>query len=152
MYVNHSGWNIKQGAFSYDIFFDETKTDFEVIYGDGFVSKQITPFEEVTGDWNHDGDVYTQFGAWFEGQYGGNTFLTPEDLVMSVLEARDRERKPYGNEIVSVKGVDIPLPEQRPNFDTVLRDSERRAANQEADRNRRMGELGIRPPNEPWAR
>ena len=152
MYVNHSGWTADRGAFSYDIFVDETKTDYEVVYGNGYVSKQVTPFEHITGDWNNDGDVYTQFGAWFSSKYGGNTFLTPEDLVMALVEAQGRERKAYGNEIVSVKGIDFPSKERRPSLSDQIRQSEQRAMHQEAERNRKMNSLGIRPPGEPWAR
>lgn len=153
MNVNYSGWTEQHGYFSCNIFVDETRQDYELVFGDGSVSKQQSPFEEVTADWNNDGDVYTQFGAWFSRPEGsGANFWTPEDMVHAVADAQTRERKPYGNEVVAVKGIEVPLPGKRPALADVIRQSEQRAANQEAERNRRMDALGIRPSDEPWAR
>ena len=152
MYVNYSGWNETHGSFYCNIFVDETRQDYAIEYGDGTIAKQMSPFRHVTADWNHDGDVYTQFGAWFKGLYGGNTFWTPEDLVRAAADALDKARHVYDNQVTAVHGIEIPLPEKRKSFDETVRDCESRAANREADRNRRMNALGIRPTNEPWAR
>ena len=46
----------------------------------------MSAFEYVTRDWNCDGDVYTLFGACFEGKYGGKDFYTPNNLVSMMLE------------------------------------------------------------------
>ena len=153
MNVNYSGWTEQHGSFSCNIFVDENRQDYELVFGNGSVAKQQGPFEEVTADWNNDGDVYTQFGAWFSRPEGnGGDFWTPVDMVAAVVDAQTRERKPYGNEVVSVKGIEVPLPGKRPALTDVIRQSEQRAANQEAERNRRMDALGIRPSDEPWAR
>ncbi len=153
MYVNHSGWSVDRGSFSYNVFIDESKLDYAVEYGNGFISKQMSPFQHVTGDWNHDGDVYEQYGAWFQSEYGGNSFFTPEDLVrIAADDALEPDRRIGGNEARRVHGVVHPMTQDREPLDRKIADSERRAANQEADRNRRMNELGIRPSNEPRAR
>lgn len=151
MYVNYSGWTKDHGSFSCNIYIDENKQDYEVVYGDGSVAKQTGPFHEVTADWNHDGDVYSMFGAWFQSESGRGSFFTPEDLVRIAADGLEKDRF-YGNEAKCVKGITIPLPERRPRLDDVIRQNEVRAANQEAERNRKMNALGIRPPGEPWAR
>lgn len=153
MYVNHSGWNIETGPFNYNIYVDENKTDHEIHFQDGTIAKQVTPFESRTEDWNHDGDVYEQFGAWFQ-RPGENrsTFWTPEELVMSIIETMEENRSPYGPKVAFVKGIDVPAKDKRPTLEDKILQSERRLEAQEIERNRRMEALGIRPPNEPWAR
>ena len=153
MYVNHSGWSQKYGSFNYNIYVDENKTDYELVYGDGSIAKQQSPFEYVTADWNHDGDVYTQFGAWF-GKPGGSSseFITPENMVSAILHARELTWTPYGNELIDVRGIEVPPPDKRPSLDDTLRKTELRALHQDIDCNRKMNALGIRPPGEPWAR
>lgn len=157
MQVTHSGWNEKHGAFHYEIFVDETKTDYEIHYRDGTVSKQSTPFREETRDWNHDGDIYPQYGAWFDhydkdGNYSRGHFWTPEAMVRVVLDAQDDSRRHYGNEVKAIPGIEVPTPDKRPNFDHHLRQTEARAMAQDIERNRKMNMLGIRPPGEPWVR
>lgn len=151
MHVNHSGWSKDHGHFSCDIFIDEHKTDYALVYGDGTVCRQTSPFTTVRGDWNNDGDVYEQFGAWFQGLYGGGTFMTPVDLVSAAINGVTKDRFSK-NEIQEVRGVTVPLPERRPRLEDRIRQSENRAMHQEAERNRRMNALGIRNPGEPWAR
>ena len=56
------------------------RTDIEIHWKSGQVSRQLTPFGNVTGDWNNDGDVYELFGACFEGKYSGKAFYTPDDI------------------------------------------------------------------------
>lgn len=153
MYVSYSGWTQERGSFFCNIFIDENKQDYSLKYGDGTIAKQISPFQHVTADWNHDGDIYTQFGAWFESPgYGGNSFWTPEQMVRAAADGMEKDRRFYANEVVAVKGIEIPMPERRPSLTDKVQDSERRTANRDAERNRRMAALGIRPPNEPWAR
>ena len=151
MYVNYSGWNKKDGQFSYDVFIDENKQDYAIVYHDGFVSRQTSPFSPVTADWNHDGDVYTKFGAWFSSRFGtGNNFFTPEEIVLELVENRSKERF-YGHDIKEVVGITLPEP-SKPRLSDAILNSELRAMNQEAERNRKMKALGIRRPGEPWAR
>lgn len=47
MYVNHSGWSADIGSFSYDIYMDENKKDYEIRYADGSVDRQITPLRPL---------------------------------------------------------------------------------------------------------
>ena len=149
MYVNHSGWNEKHGAFYYDIYINEHKTDYEIHYQNGMIAKQSTPFHVETRDWNHDGDVYPLFGAWF--QCCGH-FWTPESMVAVLIEAMDNTRTRYGNEVVSIPGITLPEPGKRPNLNDHIRRTESKSMAQDAERNRKMKALGIRQPGEPWAR
>lgn len=151
MYVNYSGWTEKRGSFSCNVFIDETRQDYVLVYGNGFVAKQTTPFQSETADWNNDGDVYTQFGAWFESPFGGGTFFTPEEMVQAAADSLEKERF-YNNEVKEVQGVTIPFSEHRPRLEDQIRQSENRAMHQDAERNRKMDTLGIRCPGEPWAR
>ena len=59
---------------------DLKRTDLELYWKTGEVSKQLTPFKLETADWNCDGDEYELFGACFEGKTCGKVFLTPDDL------------------------------------------------------------------------
>lgn len=153
MYVNHSGWSADIGSFSCDIYIDENKKDYEIRYKDGSVDRQITPFEAVTNDWNNDGDVYTMFGAYFEhDSTGWRQFMTPENMVMLLLDSRFDPHRVNGPLVTEIPGIEIPDRDKRPKLEQTIQDSERRALNKEAERNRKMDALGIRPPNEPWAR
>lgn len=105
----------------------------------------------MEADWNCDGDVYTQFGAFFEGRYAGRNFWSVEELVSACIEALDKERV-NGSDVKEVKGIMIPPRDKRPSLEESIRVSEQRAAHQEAERNRKMDMLGIRRPGEPWAR
>lgn len=152
MYVNYSGWHKDRGSFSCNIFINEQKTDYEIHYSNGKILRQSTPFDHFTGDWNHDNDVYTQYGAWFQDEGGYGQFWTPEDMVRAVADTVDPDFRPYGNHVVEIPGVTVPLPDRRPTLDDQIRLSEIRAFYQEAEKNRKMKALGIRPPGEPWAR
>ena len=147
MYVNHSGWNTEYGSFSYNIFVDEKREDYEIHYKNGTVDKQDGPFQEVTADWNNDDDVYTQFGAWFREANGRGSFWTPEQLVQALVDSME------GSSHVShIPGITLPARDKRPSLEDTIAQSERRAAAQDADRNRKMDMLGIRPPNDPWVK
>lgn len=153
MYVNHSGWSEDIGSFSYDIYMDENKTDYEIHYADGSVDRQVTPFEAVTNDLNNDGDVYTMFGAYFEhDSTGSRQFMTPESMAMLLIDSRFDPYRVNGPLATEIPGIEIPDRDKRPKLEQTIQDSERRALNKEAERNRKMDALGIRPPNEPWAR
>ena len=153
MYVTYSGWTQEHGSFYCNIFIDENRQDYALEYGDGTIAKQTSPFQYVTADWNNDGDIYEQFGAWFESPgYGGNSFWTPEQMVRAAADGLEEGRRFYNNEVKAVHGVEIPLLHQRSTLDNLLQESEIRAANRDAERNRRMNALGIRPSGEPWAR
>lgn len=150
MYVNHSGWNAEFGSFSYDIFVDEKREDYEIHYKNGTVDKQNGPFEAVTADWNNDGDVYTQFGAWFRDENGRGSFWTPEQMVQALVDSMEGS---YGCSNVShIPGITLPERDKRPSLSETIEQSERRAAAQESESNRKMDMLGIRPSGEPWAK
>ena len=157
MQVSHSGWDAQHGAFHYEVYIDENKTDYELHYKNGMIAKQSSPFQEETRDWNHDDDVYSQFGAWFshyapDGSFSGGEFFTPVDLVQAAVDCLDPSEIRFGNQIIKVSGVEIPQPDKRPNLDERIAQNERRAMMQDIERNRKMDALGIRSPNEPWAR
>lgn len=86
MIVEHSGWSQERGWFCDKYFLDETKTDYEIHWKDGRISKQLSPFEAVTADWNCDGDVYEEFGANFESRYAGRDWWTPYHLLDLILD------------------------------------------------------------------
>lgn len=81
MQLEHSGWSQERGWFCDKYSFDETKTDYEIHWKKGTICKQLTPFENVERDWNYDGDVYSEFGAYFEGGW-----WTPYHLLDLILE------------------------------------------------------------------
>ena len=84
--LNITGWNNVYGPYRFIVPFDDEKTDHEIHFADGSVSKQTTAFDYETRDWNHDGDVYTQYGAWFRHEGGGGDFFTPEQLLRLVAD------------------------------------------------------------------
>ena len=87
MQLEHSGWSQERGWFCDKYNVDTiTGTPHEIHWKNGKVCKQITQFETVTRDWNNDGDVYAEFGAMFEGFYGGRDWYTPQGLLSLVLE------------------------------------------------------------------
>lgn len=157
MNVTYAGWNIEHGCFHCDIFVDETKTDYEIHYANGNIAKQTSPFDTVTTDWNNDGDVYSMFGAWFgevenDGKIHRSTFWSVEDLVQAAADALDPNASCMGQKIIAIPGIEIPPLEKRPSLEEKIRQSELRAMHQDAERNRKMDMLGIRPSNEPWAK
>jgi len=157
MYVNHSGWNKEIGVFSRNIFVDENKTDHTVHYSNGKIARQMTLFVEHTADWNHDGDVYPQFGAWFEfvdpdGTVNGGSFFTPQDLVQFALDAQNPDPLRDSPYVTKVTGITVPELTWRQNVDHLIYQAEARAMHQDAERNRKMAILGIRRPGEPWAK
>ena len=157
MFVEYSGWTEELGAFCCKISFDETKTDFAVHFENGSVARQSGDFHNHTADWNHDGDIYSQFGAWFDyydvnGKFTGGEFLTPVDLVRLALDARDPNCSCIGPRPTKVDGIVLPLPPRHQSLNDRIAQTENRAMHREAERNRKMNSLGIRHPGEPWAR
>ena len=157
MIVDYSGWNKDTGHFCHKIYIDESKKDYAVYFENGSVARQTGEFHHHTADWNHDDDVYTQYGAWFEfraadGSRNGGEFFTPEDLVRFAVDALDPDSSRFGPRVTKVDGVEIPVQPRHPSLDQRLAQIEARAMHQDMERNRKMAALGIRPPNEPWAR
>lgn len=129
MYVEYSGWSEKLGSFHFNIFLDESRQDYSIEYGDGTIVKQTSSFQDVTTDWNHDGDVYTQFGAWFESPISsGNDFFSAVDLVYVAIESVTNERRIYGNEIKAVHGLELPKELYPTSLSDRLHDAENRRA------------------------
>jgi hypothetical protein len=157
MDVLYSGWSEKRGSFSCNVFVDEQKTDYEIHFKSGLIAYQSSPFQNETHDWNHDDDVYTQFGAWFEfrnedGHFQGSQFWTPVDMVSELAEALNPDSRVYGDSVVAIPGIKIPPLEKRPTLEDQILRSERLAMAQDVERNQKMKSLGIRHPDEPWAR
>ena len=86
MQITHEGWSQERGWFKEKYNIDTTRTDHEIRWKRGFVAKQVTPFGVVTRDWNNDGDVYSEFGAYFQSPYGGNVWYTPQGLLSLILD------------------------------------------------------------------
>jgi hypothetical protein len=85
MRLEHSGWSQERGFFCDKYEIDTTQTDHEIHWKNGMVCKQLEPFHHVEADWNCDGDVYTEFGANFEGRYG-REWRTPMNLLGIMLD------------------------------------------------------------------
>lgn len=85
--VEHSGYSFERGWFRDEYLIDSEKTDYEIRFPDGDVYRQTSEFHTRTEDWNYDGDIYEQFGAFFEIQsLGRNEFLTPVEMVELIKE------------------------------------------------------------------
>lgn len=156
MKIEHSGWNKDYGTFRYFVDVDDNKTDYEIRFRNGCVARQAEPFHTVTTDWNCDGDVYPQYGAYFkyfdrEGSPDGGSFWTPVDMVTTLIRARDGEDN-GGYTVVDIPGIEIPTRDKRPSLDEQVARTERQQMAQDIERNRKMNMLGIRGSNEPWAR
>lgn len=85
MILTHEGWTQDRGRFCDKYAFDTSRSDHEIHWKNGKISKQETPFKYVTADWNCDGDVYEECGANFEGYYSGRAWLTPGQLLQLVI-------------------------------------------------------------------
>ena len=83
--IELTGWNILYGPYRFNTPFDDAKEDYEIHIGSS-IYRQVTPFHEETADWNSDGDIYTQYGAWFRGDDGGHDFFTPQQMVFCIAE------------------------------------------------------------------
>ena len=86
MQLEHSGWSQERGWFCDKYEIDTTRTDHEIHWKNGKICKQESEFKDLTADFNCDGDVYTEFGCWFEGYYSGREWYTPQNLLSLVLE------------------------------------------------------------------
>ena len=146
MYVDYSGWSKDRGFFHDKIFFDENKRDYMIQFNDGTVLKQTSSFEFQTADWNHDGDIYTQYGAWFneitpDGKAGYGEFWTPEVMVRAVIDAVDPDRPKYGNQVKSISGITLPTKNNHQSLDEQIQRSEQRALNKEMETNHKKNHL-----------
>lgn len=108
MIVEYSGWSEEKGSFHYNVFLNEASIEYEIEYEDGFIAEQTSIFKNFTLDWNHDGDEYTLFGAWFKSRHGGEEFFTPEDLVRSLIDGVEGVEDGYNYRVVAVKGIELP--------------------------------------------
>ena len=87
MQLTHEGWSQERGWFQDRYNIDTTRTDHEIHWKNGNICKQTSPFNTVTADWNNDDDVYSEFGAIFEGKWGfGRDWYTPQGLLELVLK------------------------------------------------------------------
>lgn len=86
--INVSGWNKNYGPYNKNIPFDDQKTDYEIHFKDGSLYKQTSSFTWETHDWNNDGDVHSQQGAWFRDQDGRGEFFAPVDMIRLVMDER----------------------------------------------------------------
>lgn len=115
MNIEYSGWHEDRGPFRFLIPVDEKKEDYEIHLKNGDVFVQDGPFHERTTDWNHDGDVYPQFGAFFQHD-GRGEFLTPTDMVWMMVEEGAR-----------IPGIETPL--ISPSLDDKIQHAEDRKTN-----------------------
>lgn len=86
MQLTHEGWSQERGWFQDKYNIDTTRTNHEIHWKNGQVCKQIYPFGVVEADWNNDNEVYAEFGATFEGRYGGRAWYTPQNLLGLMLD------------------------------------------------------------------
>ena len=84
--INVSGWKKGYGPYSLNLPFNEQRSDYEIYFKDGTLYTQTGPFTTETHDWNNDGDVYSQFGAWFHSRDGRGEFFTPVVMLQLVKE------------------------------------------------------------------
>lgn len=84
--INVSGWRKGYGPYSLNLPLNEQRNDYEINFKDGTRYTQTSPFMTETHDWNNDGDIYSQFGAWFRSQDGRGEFFTPVDMLRLVQE------------------------------------------------------------------
>lgn len=157
MKVNHSGWREDIGPFEYDVEVDERKSDHVITYQSGRIARQMDKFDYHTYDWNCDGDVYTQFGAFFgifraDGSSAGRVFLTVEDIVFDLVKGVNGDTFGVDDPCVSVTGIHIEPLNKRVSLDEQIKTTERQQMFRDIEKNKRMASLGIRPNNEPWAK
>lgn len=84
--INVSGWKKGYGPYSLNLPFNEQKQDYEIRFKDGICYVQESPFQTEAHDWNNDGDIYSQYGAWFREKGGRGEFFTPVDMLRLVQE------------------------------------------------------------------
>ena len=138
MYVDYSGWTKERGFFHDKLFVDENKHNYVIQYNDGTAMQQTSSFQFQTADWNNDGDIYTQYGAWFneiksDGKLGRGEFWTPEDMVRAVIDADDPDRPKYGNQVKSISGIVLPAKEAHRSLDEQIQLSGQRATNKDTE-------------------
>lgn len=86
MIIENSGWSDARGFYCDKYYIDTNRTDHVIRFKNGSVLRQVKPFQEITMDWNHDGDEYALCVAGFENKDGvGMTYWRPVDLVSKVI-------------------------------------------------------------------
>lgn len=115
--INVLGWHHACGSYNLTIPFNDIKTYYEIRYNDGTVLKQTQPFETVVHDWNNDGDVYPQYGAWFHDQSGYGEFLTPVDMIRLVIDEK-----------ATIPDISDPLAAHKAQAKAKAEEAERKAA------------------------
>lgn len=87
MIIENAGWSEQRDWYCDKYYVDENKTDYEIKFRNGFVSRQVKPFQDVTMDWNHDGDVYSLFVGGFQDKSGqGFNWWQPTELVRMIID------------------------------------------------------------------
>lgn len=84
MKIHHQGWNDAVGAFNCAVTLDETRSDYQIFFSGGMISRQQSIFHDVTADWDHNGTPYARTGAYFNCN-GESEFFTPLELTSLVL-------------------------------------------------------------------
>ena len=87
MKIHLQGWNEQVGLFHSNVFVDEARTDYEILFADGTIGQQQTPFHALQMDWDQDGEPYAKLGAFFDIR-GQQEFFTPEEIAGLVLHGR----------------------------------------------------------------
>lgn len=85
MKLHLQGWNDKVGAYNCEVILNEKKEDHEILFPNGTLAKQLTPFNSITEDWDMDGRPFARLGAWFDYQ-GEREFFTPWEMATLALE------------------------------------------------------------------
>lgn len=146
MQIEYCGWNEEDGAFHCYVYIDENKQDYEIHYKNGMIAKQCSPFENRTADWNNDGDIYTQFGAWFScidknGESAGRDFWTPVDMVSVLVDAKKKPlSKIYGNEVIDIPDIKIPILDVKRSLEDLEADLDKKITSAESLLTSRTGE------------
>lgn len=85
--VEHSGYSEARGIFCDLYYIDPNKMDYKIYFPDGDTYIQNSEFHARIEDWNHDGDRYEQFGAFFKIEsLGRSEFVTPEMMISFITD------------------------------------------------------------------
>ena len=120
MHVEYSGWTKEKGTFSYTFYINEASTDYEIHYENGYIAKQTSEFKTFTYDWNHDGDVYPMFGAFFSSRLGGSDFFTPHELIDVLVGSHTGEDYDYNTRMIFITGIELPPDLAKTNRDNIV--------------------------------
>lgn len=84
MKIHHQGWNDTVGAFNSDVTIEETKCDYEILFANGMVYRQCTPFADYITNQDPTGTIHYKLGAYFDCN-GSREFFTPQELASLAL-------------------------------------------------------------------